>query len=485
MAREGDRIGAHGFALLWQDHLSISQAGYNITICGISPFSFYRHMRQRGIVAEDQSRLVTSLDRVLKDCDPQGHAGSIFKVAEAAKPIISEISSPAFEGFSDWEADRISLSVRAEPVYCEFWGLPGNFVRYFTAHPAVRKHRAPLFNNGQSDWRDPRIGIALLDSFLVQDAFQDGNVRCSDSFRLGVAIGLDLLLRKNLKGPDTPAKSLLHCRFLWNFYRLATLLEEVQLLTSAAKNVQGPKTPYVLSNNLKKQVEKKNLVFVKWVRKEFLQESVTHSLFLDIGIRGAFFFDDAINQTLSSTARDEIFDPLAAHFRFALCVVFALLAQLKLEGGLLDEHKRVQGFLLGALGLKKIPKKKEINQTVDGISVTTIAHAWQYVLLAANMLIDSVYHDHADTAPTKPDWDWLHQGIKEMYERGDKYPAVHLLANGTVVTGPIEEPGINCLRPIEDVEKEVVFCDHSKGIMVVVNTTWEELKLGKHFPVAE
>jgi hypothetical protein len=485
IAREGDRIGSHGFALLWQDHSSISQASYNITICGISPFSFYRQMRQRGILSEDQSHLVTSLDRVLKDWDPQGHAGSIFKVAKAAEPVISEISRPEFEGLSDWEADRVSLSVRAEPVYCEFWGLPGEFVRYFTAHPAVRKHRASLFNNGRSDWRDPRIGITLLDSFLVQDTFQDGNVRCSDCFRLGVAIGLDLLLRKNLKGPDTPAKRALYCRFLWNFYRLATLLEEVQLLAGAAKNVTEPATAYVLSNNLKKGVEKNNLAFVEWIRKEFLQGSVVHGLFLDIGIQGTFFFDEAICQTLPHTARDEIIEPLVGHFRFALSVVFGLLAQLKLERGLLDEHKRAQGSLLNALGLKKVPKKSDISQIVDGLSVATIAQAWRYVLPAANLLIDSVYHDHAETAPTKPDWDWLHQGIKEMYARGEKYPAVHLLANGTIVTGPIDRSGINWMRPIDDVETDVVFCNHSKGLMVVINTTWDELKSGKYFPVAQ
>jgi hypothetical protein len=231
MAREGDRIGAHGFALLWRDHSSISMAGYNITICGISPFSFYQFMRQVGIISDDQDHLVTALDRVIKDWDPHGHPRSMFKVAEAATSIVSEISSPAFEGFSDWETDRVSLSIRAEPISCEFWGFPGNFVRYFTTHPAVRKHKAFIFNDGQSDWRDPRIGIALLESFLVQDAFQDGNVRCSDCFRLGVAIGMDGLLRSNIQQASGTRTGALHCRFLWNFYRLASLLEEVQLLS--------------------------------------------------------------------------------------------------------------------------------------------------------------------------------------------------------------------------------------------------------------
>ncbi|MCK1485916.1 hypothetical protein IVB25_25285 [Bradyrhizobium sp. 193] len=479
IAREGDRIGAHGFAMLWQDHVF---GGYNITICGISPFSFYRHMRQRGIVLEDQSHLVAPLDQALKDWDPQGHAKSIFQVAKAAEAIVSEIAAPAFEGLSDWQTDRIGLSMRAEPIYCEFWGLPGNFVRFFTAHPAVRKHRTSLLNGGQSDWQDPRIGIALLESFLVQEAFQDGNVRCSDCFKLGVAIGLDFVLRRNLK-VERASNSSLYCRHIWNVYRLAVLLEEVQLLAGAAKNVDGPKTPYVISNNFKKNIDKNNLAFVAWIKNEFLQKSVAHGLFLDIGIQGAFFFDKAIQKTLPSSARDGIVESLADHFRLALSIVFSLLAQLKLERGLLSEHKAAQRLLLKALNITKVPKKTDIRDVVDQIPVVIIAQAWDCILPIANMLIDAVYHDHAEVAQIKPDWEWLHQGIREMYARGEKYPAVHLLANGTVVTGLIEQPGINWLVPIGDVEKEVVFCDHSKGILIVMNTTWEELKSGKHFPV--
>jgi hypothetical protein len=470
--------------LLWRDHSSISQTSYNITICGISPYAFYKQMRLRGIVADDQSHLVTGLDRALKDWDPRGHAGSVFKVTKIAESVVSEIANPAFEGFSDWEADRIVLSVRAEPVYCEFWGLPGNFVRYLTAHPAVRKHRGLLFNNGRSDWRDPRIGIALLDSFLVQDAFQDGNVRCSDCFRLGVGIGLDALLRMNRQQSEA-ANNVIQCRFLWNFYRLAGLLEEVNLLTGAAKNVAGPETPYVLSNDPTKKPAKKNTSFMEWLRKEFFQGSVPHSLFFDIGVQGAFFFDEAISQTLSFTDRDKIIEPMAPLLRLAIVIVFGLLAQLRLEGGLLDQHKNAQRILLAALGLRAVPKAKDISKTADELFPTKIANAWKHVLPIANMLIDSVFHDHADTAPTKPDWDWLYQGIREMYRRGDKYPAVHLLANGTIVTGPIEEPGVGAMRQINDTEKEVIFCDHSKGLMVVINTTWEELKSGKHFAVAE
>ena len=40
IAREGDRMGGHGFALLWEDHLGMSLTRYNLTVIGVAPFAF-------------------------------------------------------------------------------------------------------------------------------------------------------------------------------------------------------------------------------------------------------------------------------------------------------------------------------------------------------------------------------------------------------------------------------------------------------------
>jgi hypothetical protein len=62
IAREGDRLGGHGFAFLWRDHWSGSQTTHNLTVCGVSPFAFYTAMRTRGRVGEGDGRLIAALD---------------------------------------------------------------------------------------------------------------------------------------------------------------------------------------------------------------------------------------------------------------------------------------------------------------------------------------------------------------------------------------------------------------------------------------
>lgn len=483
MAREGDRIGGHGFALLWRDHLSISQASYNITVCSIAPFEFYKAMRRRGIISPDQSELIEPLDGILKDFDPQGHSGSLLAVMEATKPLLDEISSPRYEGYVDWEATLPDLKMRAEPLSCEFWGVPGDFVRYFTTHPAVRKHKSHLFNDGQSDWRSPLVAIPLLESFLAQDTFPDGNVRCSDCFNLGAALGLDFLLRQNYKASKGNARNAYYCRFIWSFLKISALLEEVRMLADAAVNVKGPGKPFVLSNDPNRFSQKNSNSLVAWISKEFLQNSLAHILFFNIGLTGALLFDRALKDSLDDSAQQRISEALKPALQTALTIVLGLLATLKSEGGLLEEHKAASRYLLKILNIKNIPSITKMDSIVEQLSAATLLEALPAAIPLADMLVDSVFHKHAKTAPAKPDWDWLQQGIKEMYQRGEEYPAVHLLANGVLTTGPVERQGITVLRRLNDYDKEVLFCNHSNGFMVAVNTTWDELKAGKHFPV--
>ena len=98
-------------------------------------------------------------------------------------------------------------------------------------------------------------------------------------------------------------------------------------------------------------------------------------------------------------------------------------------------------------------------------------------------MIDSVFHKHADIPPSNPDWKWLRQGISEMRERQVRFPAVHLLANGTLTAGPVPGPEIAIMGDVQDPKNGVLFCDHSHGLFTVLKTTWVSLEAGKHFPV--
>lgn len=199
MAREGDRLGTHGFALLWRDNWDQSLASYNITICGIAPMELYTESRQRGNISETDGKLVSKLDEYVSDHDPSGHTDSMMKVATSANALLKEISNPMLEGFHCWNHDELSLRRRAMPIMCEFWGVLGEYSRKYVMHPAIRAHRRSTLMNGLGNWRDPEIGLPLMRSFRQPSIFPDGNVRCGDAFQLGRLLGLDRILRHSIK----------------------------------------------------------------------------------------------------------------------------------------------------------------------------------------------------------------------------------------------------------------------------------------------
>jgi hypothetical protein len=89
IAREGDRLGAHGFALLWRDHLGMSLTKYNITVCGIAPFAFFQASRHRGDIGGEDGRLVGKLDDHIREYDPTGHSESPMTTATASYRCVS------------------------------------------------------------------------------------------------------------------------------------------------------------------------------------------------------------------------------------------------------------------------------------------------------------------------------------------------------------------------------------------------------------
>jgi hypothetical protein len=213
IAREGDRLGGHGFALLWKDRLGISLTSYNLTVCGVSPFAFFEASLKRGNIGHGDGWLVGKLSQYMREHDPAGHSASLMSTATAGFPLLREVSDPHLEGFSNWQADRSSLRRRAKPLLCEFWGVLGDYARAYVMHPAVRAHRRNTLKNGLGDWRHPTVGLPLIQSFTRPEIFFEGEVRCSDAFRLGLLLGLDRTLRLNIRAHDHPH---LRCRFEWN-----------------------------------------------------------------------------------------------------------------------------------------------------------------------------------------------------------------------------------------------------------------------------
>lgn len=481
IVREGDRIGGHGFLLLWKDHLPHSLTSYNISLCGVSPFAFYKAMRERGNIGLERGHLVRELDRVVKDFEPNGHAASMFAAAEAGWPLLKEISRPSFEGFHSWEVEQRIVRRRSTPLLCEFWGLPGVFAREFVSSPAVRKHKTQWLRN--EDWRSPRIGINILNDLFEPEAFRDGNVRCSDCFKLGFILGRDLFLRQILPIATDEGRPLLHSLLRWGHYELTAILEEVRILANAANNVVAPEEPLAMTSDPSSTDISYADPIIDWLATEFLGSSPMHCRFFELGLNATLAFDPGTLEFAPDELIEEGHARLRPNFLHAYALILSFCQASKNDGGLSSGAAAQLRTLLKWLDLNTRMLPSTAIQRLNDKSTAALLAAWPALLDLADSIVPAVYHEHADVAPVNPDWAWLKQGIDEMRENNVAFPAVHLSANGSITTGPIGQSEVMVIGDVQNPELEVLFCDHSNGFMLVAKTTWEELKAGKYFPV--
>lgn len=474
MAREGDRTGGHGFAMLWRDHSSLSLCKYNITVCGISPFSLFQASREREDIHETDGQFVSKLDDYMRDYDPSGHSNSLMDIATTAYIILEEVAAPKLESFSVWSSERTTLEVRAEPLMCEFWGALGEYARSYVTSPAVRKHRRNTILNGLGNWRDPDVGVTLVQSFTRPDIFIDGNVRCSDAFRFGKLVGLDWILRHNIRQID---EAQLRCRFIWNRIELMAAMDEVRLLADAAENVSPPDEPLKFYADPTRGEESDLYALLDWLHQDFLQNSQVHNLFFDLGFEGSLVFDKHSSRFLDAPMSDKWIARISDKLIIAANVVISRYRQLYKESGLWGDLTQQYELLTRLFKLRKnfaVSRLSELNPK-------ELMSYWEIILEASNHILEPVFHKHASVAAAPVDWDWLKQGVDEMRKSGVNNPGVTLLPNGQIVSGELSPMGIKFEMSIKNPEVEVVFMDQSNGIGYMRVVTWQDLKNGKVF----
>lgn len=474
IAREGDRLGGHGFALLWKDHSGLGLTKYNLTVCSVSPFAFFQASRMRGNIGDQDGWLVRKLVQFMRDHDPAGHSESLMATAMSANAILNELVDPRIEGFSNWEADRHTLRQRAEPILCEFWGVLGDYARSYVMNPAVRTHRRGTLLNGLGDWRDPRVGIPLIQSFTRPEIFFEGEVRCSDAFRLGLLFGLDRTYRLNIRAHDHVE---LRCRFQWNRFELMTAIEEVRLLADAAQNVAPPEEPLHFYDDPLVDDDEDNARAMSWILTDFFQKSPIHSLFFGIGLQGCLLFDERKQGLWGEPTPPEWLDGIERDLRSATGLVLSRYKQLEAEGGLWGELPAQFNLLRQMLNLRK----RFAMARVGEIEPAVLLAAWDVCLEASDHVIETVSHQHAPVAASTIDWGWLQQGVAEMRARGEYDAGVMLLPNGQIVTGRVIPTGCNIPLKIDSPNEQVPFVDRSFGFGFMRIVTWAELISGEAF----
>lgn len=459
LAREGDRQGGHGFAMLWRDRWFGDRGQYHLTLCGVSPSAFFNAAREVGTISDDQGKLAKALSAsLLGEIDPT--PGALLSLYSYIKPVVSEVGKPTIEGFMDWLQAQETYLHRAEPVYVEFWGILGDHARRYVMHPAIREIRPDLLGNGMQDWRSPSVGLQILDEFFAPTFCADGEVRMIDAFTLGRDLAIDAVLRQNLDNLSLKRETerTLSPRRFWHSIRMQILLEQTRLIYMSSETMSDVDGTVRYSLGTAPYSEDNFQGLTQWITTGLLANSDPHVTAFHLGLKGNVAFDPYLS----------VGGPGAIEHQKELELEIIEVRQAALNCA--DEQQHNGGLS---------DRQQTLVNELSALKETNTAMV-EKALELFDTLIFPVFHKLNRLVSVSPDWSWLKQGVREARARGQR-AAIRLGADGTFGTVVITEPHFLLMSDVDNPETHVLFLNHRSGVATLTKTTWAALEASKDF----
>lgn len=460
LARSGDRAGAHGFAMLWRDRFDPLGHTFHITVGGIDTVAFFDTALDIGMIDRSQGHFTASFQDAVAGSTRTAPA-SLVALARSVRPVIEECASVTMEGFVDWETAREAYHCRAEPISFEFWGMLGDHARSYLTNPAVRGYRTSLLDGGRMDWTHPFLGLFLLQPFRGNQFLHHGEIRLSDAFALGSALGMDGDLRKLINNPNAvSALPVLEPAFIWNAYTTAHMLEELVLVASSTSSISSlGELHFSLSAVL--LPDEQTAILIRWISGQVLRDQPEFVQAFNLGMRGGVAFSNAmalVTGDIFASARTM----LARELSEVKAAALSLIAEAEANGTIDDEQARLT---------RLVATTTEWND-----------RSAMNVFRLLDTLMPAVHHDLNAVAPSNHDWDWLKQGVREVRAAGGR-PAIALGADGILGTMDLTDPALLMIGDVTDTDHEVLFLNNLSGLQTLIKTSWVALARGDHFPV--
>ncbi|WP_460105980.1 hypothetical protein [Pseudomonas sp. S3_H06] len=473
-AREADRIGLHGFAIVTTDLGPYNEKGYQIIFCAVSPLAFFDNMLSSGQITSRDGHLVRQIESYKEKHGVESGISSLDDlITKIVEPRLDIFDNVEFGGYFAWDITRHLLKDRGLPTFVEFWGLPGDYARDYINNPAVQNARSALFTPGMTDWRYPTTGLWLIRNLFEPTFCGDGFVRPSDAFRLGLALGHDNYLRYVARNSPKRPKNIEAAMF-WNFSTLESYMDEISILYRTAKTIAAPTSPIKISPDVDHEID--HDPFIEWVTLEILQSDSLHVKFFYLGLNlsHAITAEDLRPSNFRALpTEDETLKNLKLTMKFIL--------ENSLENQSYNETEKLRHTenVLKILDTSST-KLKSGNLDFSHIDIDQLCHAIKDTFFIADLTIPAITHLYEELPPMHVDWDTLKQGIDGMYKRGLLYPAICISANGSIGTASYDNVDYAKLfKPLADTEIEVFVMDGSRGLEIFRIEKWEHVRSGK------
>lgn len=468
IARSGDRLESHGFAMLWWDHAQFGNGRWGLTLCGVNPLAMYAWCGKHGLAIR-QSKLTEYLDKHVADVMSQAPA-LLYKIAEDSFPVLRGKYRPTFETDCTWEEKMTLIRRRASPMYFEFWGSLGDYAREFICYPDVRERYMPYIDHLGFDWTHPDVALPLIGNICGDIPFSDGIVRCSDAFHAGVKLGLHELLAKIAHESEDEARKLSPL-LRWSMLEAIRVAIEMAEIYRTVKEVDEPPPPLSTAPD---KCASSTTELCEWAAKHLIgDDHPVHQRCFELGRWGAAFFSEWLDESEQLVYLEAHADVLSDSLREMLVSVLVELQPFDIE----PERTHALRAFLRRIGIDSADALAAQPLKIHSISASDLLSAFQeHGASGLDEVVPAVLHTVGELPDMALDWEGIKESTRKIFESGCRWPAVMLSQNGGYGVGMMDERFRSLLAPIQDPNLEVYFIDQNAVASIWTRMTWPGLQ---------
>lgn len=476
-AQLGERIGSHGFAILFKDDHERSMYSHGITIGVVDPFPFYYASQNEG--SRDTGRsLAAFLDRRRAELRAGNDFASAGYIASELMRYLKPIGEIGIEYFVDYAVFRTTQVSSCVPLRVESWGLIGDKCREQVLHPGAAHALHGDRSGRMRDWRSPFVSVPILDNLVNRKLFPAGKIRPSDALRLGAIIGMSTELRELYPHVEGSQRITIECLAAWNDIDFIFAQHEIDFVAGAATNVKRMEgvlpVPLHVSIPWDKDAVTK---FVQWLHDELLQAQAPQGKWFGLGLLYWSIIDDSLRNSIYVATKDV--QDFAEHVRALL--LSAVAADSEMTAGRRGPlSRRYLRAALAALGLRGRYTTSKARQIAASATAEGIVQATRAIVEAHDRMFEPVFLIGGPFPPIVVDWEELQSRAAQQNQRGIVRPSLIRLPDGNLDIGPYPFPFFikDAIPP-----QEITFCDLTGIAPIARIVTWADLKRGKYFAV--
>lgn len=459
IVKEGEKNNASGFVLLLEATQS-ELANWEIVIGVLNPHSFLPSI-------EYESKIK---DFFKKEYGNEIiHTKSTIDLGLKTQTYLKIFFNPMFEGMSTWDITKKELQQSSNPILVDFFGEMDNVVNTFVLNKTMRDYFYPELNEDYLNWKNPLIGLNILDNTLGDNLFFNGEYTFINLYKFGKIWGmlhqyLNVLKNNVINPKSNPYTNYFVGKYKWIEFEFIKLYREISLEYSLKESKENNILAFIpLKNNyyeynIDVNIENINAI-ARWLFSDFLTQDI-HKLAFDLGINIKNYFYDR-----EYIAGEEI--PLIENL-----IVSKTQEMINLEFEQKGFSQPVQYKINEYKKLVNLNAKYDYSEVSNNLLIDIFE---THTLPLFSSTINEVYHKKVSFDKNTLDIEYIKEVYPKEYEK-NKNSIISLTSNGNFGIILATDELKMMVMPLNP-KKELMFLhDLGGSLKIVKKLTWEEFE---------